>query len=146
MSIISLIKPLRKYEDYFYRAYTYEQFFLRKKAIEIMNLAINQPKFSKGEISSGLIYLGMLYSKSKEYKLASNCYNQALEIMINENFKYSKNFKQIIEAFIKNEDYDRARFWLNNLIQRQSYDKRFKKLAVLEKNYNKILVRICNLI
>ncbi|MCM3729992.1 hypothetical protein M3226_31245 [Neobacillus cucumis] len=133
MGIISLIKPLRKYEDYFYRAYTYEQLFLRKKAIEIMNLAIKQPRFSKEETSSGLFYLGMLYSKSKEYKLASDCYNQGLEIMINENFKYSDNLKKVIEAFIKNEDFERAKFWLNNLIQRQSYDKKFKKLAVIEK-------------
>jgi hypothetical protein len=38
-----------------------------------------------------------------------------------------------IYAFIKNEDFERAKFWLTNLIQYQSYDKKFKKLAVLEK-------------
>lgn len=98
-----------------------------------MNLAIKQPNFSKEEKSSGFIYLGILYSKIKEYKLASDCYHQGLELMINENFKYHNNFKQAIEAFIKNEDFERAKFWLTNLIQRQSYDKKFKKLAVLEK-------------
>ncbi|WNS75699.1 hypothetical protein RRV45_01220 [Bacillus sp. DTU_2020_1000418_1_SI_GHA_SEK_038] len=133
MSIFSLIKPLRKYEDFFYRAYTYESLFLRKKAIQIMNSALKQTNFSKEEKSSGLIYLGMLYTKTKEYKLASDCYNQGLEIMINESFKYSNNFKQAIEAFIKNEDFERAKFWLNNLIQRQSFDKKFKKLAIFEK-------------
>lgn len=133
MGIISLIKPLRKYEDYFYRAFTYENFLLRKKAIQIMKLAIKQPNFSKEEKSSGLIYLGILYSKTQEYILASNCYNQGLEIMINEKFKYSNNLKKAIEAFIKNEDFERAKFWFNNLIQRQSYDKNFKKLAVLAK-------------
>ncbi|TKH03232.1 hypothetical protein FC682_18640 [Peribacillus simplex] len=98
-----------------------------------MNLAIKQPNFSKEEKSSGFIYLGILYSKIKEYKLASDCYHQGLELMINENFKYHNNFKQAIEAFIINEDIERAKFWLTNLIQRQSYDKKFKKLAVLEK-------------
>jgi tetratricopeptide (TPR) repeat protein len=133
ISIISLIKPLRKYEDYVYKANTYENLFLRKKAIQILNIAIKQPNFSKEEKSSGFIYLGILYSKIKEYKLASDCYHQGLELMINENFKYHNNFKQAIEAFIKNEDFERAKFWLTNLIQRQSYDKKFKKLAVLEK-------------
>lgn len=133
MSIFSLIKPLRKYEDFFYRAYAYESLFLRKKAIQIMNSSLKQPKFSKEEKSSGLIYLGMLYTKIKDYKLASECYNEGLEIMINENFKYSNNFKQAIEAFIKNEDFERAKFWLDNLIQRQSFDKKFKKLSVFEK-------------
>ena len=133
MSIISLIKPLRKYEDYVCRAFTYDTLFLRKKAIQIMNSATKQQKFSNEEKSSGLIYLGMLYSKTKNYKLASDCYNQGLEIMINENFRYSNNFKKAIEVFIKTGDFKRARFWLNNLIQRQSYDRNFKKLAVLEK-------------
>ncbi|MFT4416653.1 hypothetical protein ACLM5H_22570 [Fredinandcohnia humi] len=136
MSIISLIKPLRRYEDYFYRAYTYENLFLRKKAIQIMNSAIKKTTFSKEEKSSGLIYLGMLYSKAKEYKLASDCYNQGLELMIDENFKYSNNFKQAIKVFIKIEDFERATFWLNNLIQRQCYDKNFKKLAVFEKKFS----------
>ncbi|KAB2331704.1 hypothetical protein [Bacillus mesophilum] len=133
MSIISLIKPLKKYEDFVYRAHTYDSLFLRNKAIQIMNSAINQPKFNIEEKSSGLIYLGMLYTKAKQYKLASDCYNQGLEIMINENFKYSNNFKHAIETFIKNKDFERAKFWLNNLIQRESYDEKFKKLAVLEK-------------
>lgn len=53
--------------------------------------------------------------------------------MINENFKCHNNFKQAIEACKINEDIERAKFWLTNLIQRQSYDKKFKKLAVLEK-------------
>ncbi|MFE4077093.1 hypothetical protein [Peribacillus sp. YIM B13477] len=98
-----------------------------------MNLAIKQPNFSKEEKSSGFIYLGILYSKIKEYKLTSDYYHQGLELMINENFKYHNNLKQAIEALIINEDIERAKFWLTNLIQRQSYDKKFKKLAVLEK-------------
>lgn len=53
--------------------------------------------------------------------------------MIKENFKYHNNLKQAIEALIINKDIERAKFWLTNLIQRQSYDKKFKKLAVLEK-------------
>ncbi|MFJ8235531.1 hypothetical protein ACIQ34_07255 [Ureibacillus sp. NPDC094379] len=106
---------------------------MRKKAILILNLATKQPNFSKEEKSSGYIYLGILYSKTKEIKLASDCYHQGLELMIHENFNYHDNFRKAIETFIKIEDFERAKFWLNNLIQRQSYDKKFKNLAVLEK-------------
>ncbi|WP_258832081.1 hypothetical protein [Peribacillus frigoritolerans] len=98
-----------------------------------MNLAIKQPNFSKEEKSSGFYLFGILYSKIKVYKLTSGCYHQGLELMINENFKCHNNFKQAIEACKINEDIERAKFWLTNLIQRQSYDKKFKKLAVLEK-------------
>ncbi len=51
---------LKKYEDYVYRAITYESLFLRKKAIQTMNVAIKQ-QFSKKEKASGFIYLGKLY-------------------------------------------------------------------------------------
>jgi lipoprotein NlpI len=86
-----------------YRANTYESLFLRKRAIHIMNTAFAQ-QFNKAEKSSGFIYLGILYSKIKEYSLASNCFNQGLEIMIDEDFSYSSNFKIAIETFLKNED------------------------------------------
>ncbi|MGD6796013.1 tetratricopeptide repeat protein [Metabacillus indicus] len=80
MGIFSLIKPLKKYKDYVYKAGTYESLFLKRKAIKVMSLATEQ-NFSKEELSSGLIYLGLLYSSSKEYQKASDCYNKALEIM-----------------------------------------------------------------
>ncbi|GEM_PF-1155230 len=133
ISIISLIKPLRKYEDYVYRANAYELLFMRKKAIRILNLSTKQPNFSKEEKSSGFIYLGILYSKTKEFNLASDCFHQGLELMVYVNFNYHDNFKKAIETFIKSEDFERANFWLNNLIQRQSYDYKFKKLGELEK-------------
>lgn len=135
MGIFSLIKPLKKYEDYVYRANTFENWFLKKKAIKVMNLA-NQQNFSKEETSSGLIYLGLLYSSSKEYQKASDCFDKALELMENENFKYSGNFKMIIQTFIKNGEQHKAQYWLENLLQRQSYDKNFRKLAALQKMSN----------
>lgn len=131
MGIFSLIKPLKKYEDYVYRANTYESLFLRNKAIQVMNMAIQQ-QFSNEEKSSGLIYLGILYSNSKEYEKASDSYNQGLEKMKNENFSYSNNFKKAIETFMKNEDKERAEYWLNNLIDRQKYDRKFKKLVMFK--------------
>jgi lipoprotein NlpI len=131
MGIFSLIKPLKKYEEYVYRANTYESLFLRNKAIQVMNMAIQQ-QFSNEEKSSGLIYLGILYTNSKEYEKASDSYNQGLEMMKNENFSYSNNFKKAIETFIKNEDKERAEYWLNNLIDRQRYDRKFKKLVMFK--------------
>lgn len=98
----------------------------------MMSLATEQ-NFSKEEISSGLIYLGLLYSSSKEYQKASDCFNKALELVENQNFKYSGNFKRIIQTFIKNEEQQKAQYWLDNLLQRQNYDKNFKKLAALQK-------------
>ncbi|WP_079508915.1 tetratricopeptide repeat protein [Mesobacillus jeotgali] len=134
MGIFSLIKPLTKYEDYVYRAGTYESWFLKKKAIQVMRLATEQ-NFSKEEISSGLIYLGLLYSSSKEYREASDCFNKALELVKNQNFNYSGNFKKIIQTFIKNGEHQKAEYWLAHLLQRQNYDENFKKMAALSKKF-----------
>jgi tetratricopeptide (TPR) repeat protein len=134
MGIFSLIRPLKKYVHYVDRASFYEQLFLRKKAIETMKDAINQP-FSKKEKASGLIYLGILYSKMNEFNQASIFYQQSLELVSDDQFKYSSNFKKIIETFLKNGEKQRALFWLNNLLERQNYDRRFAKLAVLKKHF-----------
>lgn len=53
MGIFSLIKPLKKYEDYVYKAGTYENWILKRKAIKMMSLATEQ-NFSKEEIWSNL--------------------------------------------------------------------------------------------
>jgi tetratricopeptide (TPR) repeat protein len=135
MGIFSLIRPPKKYLHYVDKANSYEFLFLRKKAIETMKDAINQP-FSIKEKASGLIYLGILYSKMKEFKQASVYYHQALELVSEEKFNYRSNFKRIIETFIKNGEEQRALFWLNNLLERQNYDRRFAKLAVLKKHFD----------
>ncbi len=97
-----------------------------------MESAVKNQRFNIKEISSGYFYLGELYSKMKDYGKASNCYQQGLELAKDEKFFYSSNLKKAIETFVKNKDIEVANFWLNNLLQRQSYDKKFKKLAIFE--------------
>lgn len=132
MGIFSLIRPLRKYVHYVDKANFYDSLLLRKKAIETMKNAINQP-FTIKERASCLWYLGILNLKMKEFKLASEYFHQSLELVSNEQIKYRSNFKVAIETFIKNGEKQRALFWLDNLLERQSYDKRFSKLSYLKK-------------
>lgn len=131
--LIALLKPLKTYEDYVYKANAYSHIFQKEKAIATMEQAAIHPQFSIEERSSGYIYLGIRYSKMLNYRKASDCYHKGFELMIDEPFSYRSPFKQAIEAFIKNGDDVRAKFWLNNLLERQSYDKNFRKLAALEK-------------
>lgn len=57
--------------------------------------------------------------------------------MKNENFKYSGNFKKMIQTFIiKNGEQQKAQYWLDNLLQRQNNDKNYKKLAALQRKIN----------
>jgi tetratricopeptide (TPR) repeat protein len=132
MGIISLFR-LKKYDDFVYRAFIYENFFFRKKAIQTMESAVKNDRFNKKEIASGYFYLGELYSKIRDYGIASDCYQQGLELVKDDKFFYSSNLKKAIETFVNNKDIEIADFWLENLLQRQSYDKKFKKLAIFEK-------------
>lgn len=133
MFLIALLKPLKKYEDYVYKANAYFDIFMRQKAIATMEQAVVQPHFSIEERSSGYIYLGILHSKMKNYRKASDCYHVGFELVMHKPFSYRSPFKQAIKTFIKNGDDERAKYWLNNLLERQSYDKNFRKLAVLQK-------------
>ena len=131
MGIISLLK-LKKYDDYVYRAVIFDDLFQTNKAIQVMESAVRNEKFNKKEIASGYIFLGILYSKIKDYGKASDCYHQGLELVIDEKIFYSSNFKKAIETFVKNGDIEKAKFWLDHLLERQSYDRKFRRLVKLK--------------
>ncbi|MGE6489151.1 hypothetical protein [Paenisporosarcina sp. NPDC076898] len=133
MFLIALLKPLKNYEDYVYRAYAYLHIFQKQKAIATMEQAVIQPHFSIEERSSGYIYLGILHSKMKNYQIASDYYHLGFRLVMDKPFSYRSPFKQAIETFIKSGDEERAKYWLSNLLERQSYDKNFRKLSVLQK-------------
>jgi tetratricopeptide (TPR) repeat protein len=129
-------KPLKRYEDYAFRASYYDLIFFRRKAIDIIHYALQQP-YKKRERASALIYLGTLYSKIKEWHKASDYNHQALELMLDEQFKYNNNYEKIIQTFIKAVETDKALYWLDNLLKRQSYDRRFIKLGYLKDKIDK---------
>ncbi|RAP77166.1 tetratricopeptide repeat protein [Paenibacillus montanisoli] len=95
--------------------------------METMKRAVLQP-FAEKEIASGLVYLGMLSLKLKSHRQALDYFDQALEMVLEEPFNYSSNISKIMEAFIQYGDKERALYWLRQLLEKQSYDRRFKKL------------------
>ncbi|MFJ6210844.1 hypothetical protein [Lysinibacillus sp. NPDC092081] len=103
---------------------------MKNKAINIMTNALKQP-FTRREISSAYIYIGLLYSELKMYKEASDNFHKGMTIVEREEFRYSPNFNKIIKVFIKNGDLEKAAYWLDNLNSRKLYDKKFKKLGHL---------------
>ncbi|WP_308635874.1 hypothetical protein [Paenibacillus silvisoli] len=125
--MFALVRPLRKYMHYVERAAAYESLFLRRRALETMKRAVIQP-FTDKEIASGLVYLGLLSLKMKNHRQALDYFDQSLDMIMEEPFPYSSNFGKIIKAFIRQGDKERAQYWLNQLLAKQSYDRRFKRL------------------
>ncbi|MBW5448093.1 hypothetical protein GE107_18715 [Cohnella sp. CFH 77786] len=132
--MFSFLKPLRKYEDFVQRAVFYDLLFLRKKAINIMKKAISLP-FTHKEIASGHVYLGLLSLKTKDHLQALESFDTALEMVSEEKIYYNNNMKTIIETYMKYGDRKRGLYWLNHLLERQEYDKRFRKLEIYKDQF-----------
>lgn len=126
-------KPTRKYSRIVRKANLYDMFFMKKKAIDTIITALKQPLTDK-EKSSAYIYIGLLYSDLKDYKRASENFHLGLTIVESQDFPYSFNFFKIINTFIKNDELERAKYWLENLTNRKIYDKNFSKLNHLYSN------------
>ncbi|MED4452199.1 hypothetical protein [Metabacillus fastidiosus] len=122
---------MKTYESCVRRASFYELFGMKRKAIKVMKEAVDRP-FSKLEIGSGYIYIGLMYRKLKELNLANENFESALSFCEDEQYPYSPNFKIIIKSFIENEESEKALKWLNDLIERESYDRKFSKLKKMK--------------
>ncbi|MEK4486141.1 hypothetical protein MHH81_11205 [Psychrobacillus sp. FSL H8-0484] len=122
---------MNKYKNYVSKAIRYEIFGFRKKAIEIMEKAMEQP-FSKLEMGSGLIYIGLMYRKLNELNTANEYFEKALNLCKEEQYPYSSDFKIIIQCYLENEELEKATKWIHHLTERANYDKKFSKLKKLK--------------
>lgn len=122
---------MKKYDKYVSKANRYEIFGFRKKAIRIMESAIDEP-FSKSEMGSGLIYIGLMYRKLNDINKANKYFDKALNLCKDEQYPYSSNFKIIIQSFLDNEELEKATKWSHHLTERAIYDKKFSKLKKLK--------------
>lgn len=122
---------MNRYKNCVSKANRYEIFGFRKKAIKIMELAIEEP-LSKLEMGSGLIYIGLMYRKLNDLNNANVYFEKALNLCKDEQYSYSPNFKIIIQSFLENKESDKATKWNAHLIERANYDKNFSKLKKLK--------------
>jgi len=96
-----------------------------------MEKAIEQP-FSKLEMGSGLIYIGLMYRKLNELNTANEYFEKALNLCKDEQYPYSSDFKIIIQCYLENEELEKATKWIHHLTERANYDKKFSKLKKLK--------------
>ncbi|MED4531747.1 hypothetical protein ABET51_22390 [Metabacillus fastidiosus] len=122
---------MKTYDSYVRRANFYELLGMKRKAIKVMKEAVDRP-FSKLEIGSGYIYIGLMYRKLRELNLANENFESALSFCKDEQYPYSPNFKIIIKSFVENDESEKALKWLNDLIERESYDRKFSKMKKMK--------------
>ncbi|WP_243385611.1 hypothetical protein [Bacillus kexueae] len=129
------IKHLKTSEDYIKRAKDYE-FFLRNKtkAIIILKKAMNLSTLTNLERANILIEIGILYYKRKQYLVASKYFDRAFELILKEPFLHDNKLIRVLKSYIYSGQKRKAMNLYNNLLERETYDPKFRNIKKVEKD------------
>jgi hypothetical protein len=114
--------PSKKYINLMRKIELLSFFQLKKLAIKKLKEQLENEGFTNNEKSSGLIRLGFLLANVKEYGLAADVFNEALNMSKKERFPYNPYFKTILRTFEKAGRDDLVEYWTNDLKERVRYD------------------------
>lgn len=122
-------------EHFIQQALRFESKREYEKALEIRREGLklnNIPPLLHGEL---LIGMAWIYIEWGELQRATEILDQTFEVVINEKFPYDHQYEKIIQTYIKAGRSEDAKQLLDQLISRQSYDKRFAKLEKLKSTF-----------
>ncbi|WP_026581635.1 tetratricopeptide repeat protein [Bacillus sp. J33] len=114
------------------RAFKYDRPGSRDPAIAIMQEAVQKP-FSVKEIASGYFYLGILYEEQQDLELAADHYEKAFQLVTDEDIPCNSGYKRAMQLFIKIGHREKAAYWLEQLLKRERYNRKFMRLEKLRK-------------
>jgi tetratricopeptide (TPR) repeat protein len=126
-------KPMRKLNDYYSRSVAFDTLFMRRKALETLNKALEIEGLTDLQQAGLLLDIGALYYKQRDYGQAVGYFDRGLALAGKAQFRYNRRFAQIVRAYVLNGQRDQARSVYNSLLKRQSYDKNFAKLEPAKK-------------
>ncbi len=121
-------KPFKTFKQFRERALEYEMKGKYENALEIRNKALELNNLTNLERADLYLGIGEIHLSQKDYQKATEFFDLSFDIAINENFPYDKQYEKIIDAYLKAGRKNDAKIRLAELIERQRYDKRFKKL------------------
>jgi len=99
-----------------------------EKALDIRNEGLKLPTLNNEEHASLYAGNGGTYLYLKDYNNATLCFDKAFELVQEEEFPYDEQYIEVIESYVKANRKEDALKLVESLLQRQSYDKKFKKL------------------
>ena len=121
-------KTLTKFEHFHNEAFKFETRKEYEKALQIRKeglklTTLNDLQRADLHVGNGGIYLNL-----KDYKNATCCFDKAFELIKQEKIPYDKQYIKIIEGYVKANRKEDAIRLVEELLKRQSYNKKFKKL------------------
>ncbi|MET3195219.1 hypothetical protein [Bacillus sp. OAE603] len=121
-------KNLTKFEHFHSEAFDAETRKEFEKAIQIRNEGLKLPTLNVLQRADLHVGNGGTYINIKDYKNATNCFDKAFELIKHEKVPYDKQYIEIIESYVKANRKEDAIKLVEELLDRQSYNKKFKRL------------------
>lgn len=129
----NFFSPLKTLKDYYRRASNFELIQQRKRAIDIMKIALNKLNLQEQDKCGLLLIIGDYFFKDGNYDNANIYYSQALDILLSVNFYYSNSIIKILKSYIYSNQKETAIELYNNFLSRKSYDPNFIKIKNIKK-------------
>lgn len=130
---ITFIKELRTYKDYVFRSFGYRMMFRKNDAIEILIKGSKSNELCQSEIYGLYIIISELYYSKKDYINAIIFFEEAMDIIKNEEFCFDDYYSKIIKCYALQSQSNKGAKLYIDLLSRSSFDPKFKKLKKVEK-------------
>lgn len=122
------LKVPKKYNDYVYKSIAYRMIFKKNKEIEILVQGLQDDRLTKYDIYGLLINISRLYYSKKDYANAITYFEKGMNLINNEEFCFDKYYIKMLKCYVSQGQKGKAIGLYNNLVPRQRYDIKFRKI------------------
>lgn len=127
-------KSFTKYEHFYNEAFNCDERKEYEKALQIREEGLKLPSLNDLQRAELHVGNGGTYSYLKDYKNASISFDRAFELVKQKKIPYDEQYKVIIDCYVKANRKEGAIKLVGELLERQSYNKKFKRLQPIMDN------------
>ncbi|MEE6450968.1 hypothetical protein RAH41_10380 [Gottfriedia acidiceleris] len=125
-------KSLTKFEHFHTEALNCDERKDYEKALQIREEGLNLRSLTTLQRAELHVGNGGTYFFLKDYKNASISFDKAFELVKREKIPYDEQYKVMIECYVKANRKEDAIKLVDELLERQSYNKKFKRLLPIK--------------
>lgn len=131
-------RPLTKFGHFYDKSFYLEEKKEYEKALDQRKQALELDTLTNLERAELYLANARMYLRLKQYKKATDYFDISLELAKEEKFPYSKGFDEVVEAYLQANRKKDAIELVNKMLERQSYDKKFKKLQSIKEKLKSV--------
>jgi tetratricopeptide (TPR) repeat protein len=132
-------RPLTKFGHFYDKSFYLEEKKEYEKALDLRKQALELDTLTNLERAELYLANARMYLRLKQYKKATDYFDISFELAKEEKFPYSKGFfDEVVEAYLQANRKKDAIELVNKMLERQSYDKKFKKLQSIKEKLKSV--------